>query len=613
MMERSNQVPVGKRGTSQLADVDGGLLGNHGSSIFRRVERGLLKSPHQPAVICMHQSQDHFEKCKGFDIDSDADRIRVIRRGDETDCLTLTYTQLHAEGLKLAKGLIGLGIQPGANLLCMVENGGEYALLLWAGVIARLTHSPVDPAMLEPGKRNELETHLEVLKPTAVVVPSTSHIDAIECASKHSGVRIELGIFLEEDKEIPRRSHWKSLGEVLDRGAASKTSDNNDLLEIARRDDPGRISSIMFTSGTSAGRPKGCPSTVASQTHALESQAWLINKDNSARVLQQAHNSRAIGLLHALLTWQAGGALVLPTGSSFSLDHTVDAILHHQVTFVALSPALVHTIGSEFLSREAKMGDWDHVRTIQIGGDAVTREVLGKCAALFPKAEVVVNHGMSEGSGSFTWPFHDKPVTRIPFFAGSISPIGVVARGARIMIWDSNTCAAARRGRPGEMLVCSPSLIRGYVGGEENDNEVFCQDRQGRRWMKTGDVALMDQDGLVYILGRSKHAINRGGFAIMPAVVESCIEKFTGAQASVVAVRSPMHGYEPFAVVRSLKGVTAEEIIQHVKRCLGNEYTLSGVASLAQVGLKEFPVNATHKIIKADVEKAHLRKIEYPS
>lgn len=57
-------------------------------------------------------------------------------------------------------------------------------------------------------------------------------------------------------------------------------------------------------------------------------------------------------------------------------------------------------------------------------------------------------------------------------------------------------------------------------------------------------------------------------------------------------------------MVRSLEGVTAEDIIQHVKGCLGKEYTLSGVASLAQVGLKEFPVNATHKIIKAEVEKA---------
>lgn len=531
-MERSNQVRVGRRGSNQLADVDGGLLVNRGSSVFTRIERGLLKNPHQPAVICMHQSQDHLAKYKGLHTKSYADNNGVIRCGDDAGCLTLTYKQLHAEGLRLAKGLFDLGVRSGANVLCMIENGGEYALLLWAGVIARLTHSPIDPAMLEPRRGNELETHLEILRPTVVVVPSTSHIDAVERATKHSGIHIELGIFLEEDETMPRGSHWKSLSEVLDRGATSGTSDNQDLLDVARRDDPDRISSIMFTSGTSAGRPKGCPLSVASQTHALESQAWLINKDNSARVLQQAHNSRAIGLLHALLTWQAGGALVLPTGSSFSLGHTVDAILHHKVTFVALSPALVHTIGSEFSSREAKTGDWDHVRTIQVGGDAVTKEVLGKCAALFPRAEVVVNHGMSEGAGSFTWPFQDKPVTRIPFFAGTISPVGVVARGARIVIWDSKTGAAAHRGRPGEMLVCSPSLIRGYVGGEKNDNEVFCQDRQGRRWMKTGDVALMDQDGLVYILGRSKHAIDRSGFAIMPAVVESCIEKFTGAQVS---------------------------------------------------------------------------------
>lgn len=47
-----------------------------------------------------------------------------------------------------------------------------------------------------------------------------------------------------------------------------------------------------------------------------------------------------------------------------------------------------------------------------------------------------------------------------------------------------------------------------------------------------------------------------------------------------------------------------KDIVQHVKRCLGKEYMLSGVASLAQVGLKEFPVNATHKIIKAEVERA---------
>ncbi|KAH8785764.1 putative amp dependent CoA ligase [Diaporthe sp. PMI_573] len=580
-MEILNTLQPAKRVRDQLADIDGGLLVNRQPSVFKHIERGLLNNPHKPAAIFMHQSRNYLERYKCFDADFDADKDGNIQHDGEADCLKLTYTQLHVAGLRFAKGLIDLKIQPGAKLLCMVENGGEYALLLWAGVIARLAHSPIDPAVLEPEKYNELQCYLEILKPKVVVVPRTSHIDAVERAANQSGIVIEHGIFLEQDDKKNMRKRWKPFSEVMDHGTTSDISECDNILNSARCDDADRISSIMFTSGTSAGRPKGCPLSVASQTHALESQAWLINKDNCARVLQQAHNSRAIGLLHALLTWQAGGALVLPTGSSFSLGHTVDAILHQKVTFVALSPALVHTIGHELLSRGAKMGDWDHVQTIQIGGDAVTKEVLEKCAALFPRAQVVVNHGMSEGAGSFIWPFHNKPVNKIPFFAGTISPVGVVARGVRVVVWNSRRGAAARRGQPGELLVCSTSLIQGYLGGKKNDNEVFCQDRQNRRWMKTGDIALIDQDGLVYILGRSKHAINRGGFAIMPAVVESCIEKLTGAQE-----------------------ITADDIVQHVKRCLGKEYMLYGVASLAHVGLKEFPVNATHKIIKGEVEEA---------
>lgn len=523
---------MGGREHNQIADVDGGFLANVRSSVFEHIERGLLKNPEQPAVICMHQPRDHFVQYLGSNTEADGFKSEFAGRSEREDCLKLTYTQLHVAGLKLAKGLVEFGIQPGARLLCMVQNGCEYASLVWTGIIARLTHSAVDPAMLEPGKRNDLQSYLEILKPTVVVVPSARHIQAVERAVSQSGTTIQLGVFLDHDDKIPIPNHWKSLREIMARCVRREASDDEVLLKKAKCDDADRIHSILFTSGTSAGRPKGCPLTVASQTHALESQSWLINKNNSTRVLQQAHNSKSIGMLHTLLTWQAGGALVMPTGSSFSLSHTVDAILDHRVTFVVLTPALVHNIEQSFSSRGAKVGDWDHVRTIQVGGDAVTKEVLMKCSALFPKAEVLVNHGMSEGAGLFIWPFHDWPINLVPFFAGTISPVGVVARGARVLIWDSKRGAAAARGQPGEILVSSPSLIAQYIGGEKNDNEVFFQDKRGRRWMNTGDTALMDTDGLVYIFGRSKHAIHRAGFAIMPAVVESCIEKFTGSQVS---------------------------------------------------------------------------------
>lgn len=54
--------------------------------------------------------------------------------------------------------------------------------------------------------------------------------------------------------------------------------------------------------------------------------------------------------------------------------------------------------------------------------------------------------------------------------------------------------------------------------------------------------------------------------------------------------------------MRSLEGTTTEDVAHHVKRYLGKEYILAGVASLEQVGLRDFPVNATHKIIKGELE-----------
>ena len=56
--------------------------------------------------------------------------------------------------------------------------------------------------------------------------------------------------------------------------------------------------------------------------------------------------------------------------------------------------------------------------------------------------------------------------------------------------------------------------------------------------------------------------------------------------------------------MRSLERITPEDVVNHVKSYLGMEYTLFGVASLAQIGLSDFPVNATHKINKAEIEKA---------
>lgn len=66
----------------------------------------------------------------------------------------------------------------------------------------------------------------------------------------------------------------------------------------------------------------------------------------------------------------------------------------------------------------------------------------------------------------------------------------------------------------------------------------------------------------------------------------------------------PVLGQVPFAVLSSLNGKTQEEIKSYIMRTLGKDYALGGLATLEEVGLSEFTVNATHKIVRSEVEKA---------
>ncbi|KAM7214703.1 hypothetical protein V8F06_009868 [Rhypophila decipiens] len=536
------------------------------NSIFAQIEKGLLKNSHRLAVICMHQPRHHLSWWLGRDDDASPDL--------NVDCLTLTYSELHQAALRLVRSLVVLGAQPGQVVLCMVENGGEYAILLWACAILRLALSASDPVILDKNDTSSLKEYLQLLKPDPIVIQSSEDSGVVDSTYHDSEIpdipRPKIRLFLHQEKnEVDSPAGWISLlHKVVNLNPPSTFCARSTVQQARLDDDPARIHSILFTSGTPAGRPKGCPLTVSNMVHILTSQSWLINGPTSATVLQQAHNSRAIGPQHTLQTWREGGTIVMST-----------AILRYHVSFIVLSPAMVHALAGIALPMEAR----DAVKAIQVGGDVVTREILGKCVALFPEAKVCVNHGMSEGGGFFEWPFFRTLLEEVPFFGGEICPAGRVARGARVKIWDAKEGQVAVMGLSGELHVSCQSLTGGYLGGV--DAASFYEDGEGVEWMNTGDIAIMtetDVGKLVYILGRAKDAVlGDGGTVIMAAVVESCIERFTGSQ-----------------------------IVKHVGETLGKKHSITHVVSLREVGRDRFPVNATHKIVKLEVQKALLKCLE---
>jgi 4-coumarate--CoA ligase len=383
----------------------------------------------------------------------------------------------------------------------------------------RLTMACMDPSILAADSHQDLKATLRSLKPSIIVVPGRIGTVSVDIAVQELHIARPLGISLDEGSSGDK---WWSLSTFGDTNLSAE--DTQIVLDQARMDDPDRIHSILFTSGTS-GKPKGCPLRVTGQTHFLRSWSWLLNEQNSRRALQQAHNSRAIAPTQILQTWSTGGTVLMPS-RSFYIEDTVTAIDTFGATFIVLSPTMVHAISDQIRLRSNI--NLKSVRTIQIGGDAVNKSVLLKCSTLFPGAQICTNHGMSEGVAAFKWPFFGLSISQIPFL-GETCPIGIVAPGSTVRLWNSHRKRTTTKNEQGEMHIRSSSIIRHYLGGESEDS--FYNDTEGR-WFVTGDIATIDTNGIIYILGRSKDVIKRAGNAMMPGPLESLIQQYLGAQVS---------------------------------------------------------------------------------
>ncbi|KAF2209147.1 hypothetical protein CERZMDRAFT_47840 [Cercospora zeae-maydis SCOH1-5] len=577
---------------ANVAQISGGQLPTH-TSVFQHLEEGLHRSLNEPAIICPHQSYGHLDKLVSEE---------GVIRGDgtpsprsELECMTLTYEELHCTALKLVDGLIALGARPRSTILIAVPNRVEFAIILWASILMQLTMVNMDVSSLEVPEHNHLKDALRTLRPSIVLLQGFDVTEAVRVAAHELNLAPPLYIAL----DAPFSGKCIPFSQLLT--GRLKADDEYELLQRLGDDDPNRIHSITFTSGTTS-KPKGCPLRVKGMSHMLHSWSWLINKDNGTRSLQQLHNSRAIAPAQMLQTWKAGGTVVMP-GRNFVIEDTLDAITNHDASFIVLSPAMVHRLGEIQGGHSLATSS---VRSIQIGGDAVTKDVLDKCARIFPTASICAHHGMSEGGAAFKCAFFDTPTTEVDF-QGGVCPIGTVAAGSTIRIWDQRRDRVALRGEPGDMHITSPSIIEHYLGGADGDS--FLTDATAR-WFRTGDVAVMDDAGIVSILGRRKDAIEyRDGTLIMPSSIESRLEEYLEVQVCVVAISHSAHGSRPVAVVETLGGSSPRTVMDYVQQTLGCRYALVGLFTLDDIGLRRFPLNAARKVVRSVLQEAVMSHI----
>ena len=211
--------------------------------------------------------------------------------------------------------------------------------------------------------------------------------------------------------------------------------------------------------------------------------------------------------------------------------------------------------------------------------------------------EVEIGYGMTETSPLSTQTRIDAP------FEKRISTVGQILPHTEIKIIDPETGQVTPIGEPGELCTRGFGVMLGYWGDEEKTRE--CID--SARWMHSGDLATIDEEGYVSIVGRIKDMIIRGGENIYPKVIEEFLYTHPGVEeVSVIGVPDEKFGEQICAWIQLKKGTTITE--DEIK-----EYCRGKIAyyKIPQYILfvDEFPMTVTGKIRKAEMREISIKKL----
>lgn len=565
----------------ELAEVYGGPL-ELKDSVWSLLEDGMIKNPDKTALVSVHQSPNHLK--------------RLVGPGSATNSgpyLSWTYDQMKSGAFRLRSAFTAAGIQPGSVLMSFIPNCAEWTLLFWTAALMELNFVPLDARILELARVEEFTYLLQSLKPSAIVVESAAQAEIIDEADKR--LRLELNLKVCLAQSIPSRPSWWTFGGLADLG----TEALSDVAPVIGSKTMDRVALIIFTSGTSTGRPKGCPWTVT-MLAALAQQDFFWNLSSSTMMVITSANFRIICALMSFSAWHIGATVVLPA-NTFSPAATIEAIDKCAGSMMLLVPAQVHAVFRDPTYSKESVRSMAHTL---VGGDVITVDFVNKVREIFPNSAVIPTIGMTEGAGVIGWPRVMDPTT-LQSYQGTVG-LGSVLPGSRLRVSDDGV--VKKRGQVGDLHIASPGVIDHYL---DNVRPELFYEENGVQWHNTGDRAIIDNEGIVHVIGRSKDIVKRAGIPIAPAGLESCLEVHGKTRAQVIGIPHPTLGEEPFAVIESLdKGVDAADLETLIVDMFGKEYALGGVLTLAQLRLSEWPLNATGKVLKLELKEAALVLLE---
>jgi acyl-CoA synthetase (AMP-forming)/AMP-acid ligase II len=342
---------------------------------------------------------------------------------------------------------------------------------------------------------------------------------------------------------------------------------------------------IIFTSGT-AGIPKAVElsnrSLIANlqmllnMTHRLPHE---VGEDAGEVVLHTGPLFHVGGPQMLMRSVAVGNTIVLPEGR-FDPGDALALIERHRVSRWAAVPTMVTRLLEH---SDVAMRDLTSLRAVTIGGAPIHPELLDTIARTLPSVNtgVPTGYGLTENCGQAT-AASGRDTLKHPGTAGRPLPLTELKFVPVEGMSD------------GEVLVRSPTQMTRYIGSAESPID-------GDGWLHTGDLGRLDDGGRLWITGRSKDLIIRGGENIAPAAIERALNGIPGVvEAAVIGVPHADLGEEVLAfVVVSDSTITPETLRGHLKGSIAS----FAVPSLWDVSDEPLPTNHTGKVDKNELAR----------
>ncbi len=483
----------------------------------------------------------------------------------------LTWAGLSADADRVARGLWALGIRRGDRVGLWSTNCIEWVVMHMGCARAGASLVNVNPAY----RSHELQFTLTRSRMKALFLwHKDKHADYEEILGR---ARHGLDLALEHTIYFDS-AEWPAL---LD--AEGRLPDHVAIDDIAN---------IQYTSGTT-GLPKGVMLThhnVVNNGQFLAQGFHYTEQDKIVVPVPLFHcYGCVIGTMSAV---NSGAALVLPNWT-FDARATLKAVHDERATSVYGVPAMYV---AEFALDDFASYDTTSLRTGMMSGAPCPVELMKRVLEEMHIRELVIAYGQSETS----------PVTTMSDAADSIEvrvkTVGRAMPQTGIRIVSVETRETLPCGQQGELCVSGYSLMKGYDGDAEGTAQVI----QADGWLRTGDLAVMREDGCIHITGRSRDVIIRGGENIYPREVEEFLYTHPKVgEVQVIGIPNERLGEIVVAWIRLRPSVEATEeeikafcrgqiayfkVPEHVRFVTEFPATLSG--KIQKYKMREFEIEA---------------------